>query len=288
MKPSRAQLVVLSLLHESPRQISRTELVKWVFLLAQETQCSSVPGMYEFVPYRYGPFSFSLYRDLHKLQSQGCIAFKQLALTPHGESVLAQNLKLMLGDIHVDLLRVVGRVSRLAGPDLLRHVYEHYPYYARNSELTDRYRSRMTEAPAVYTCGYQGHSLESFLNKMIATGIERIVDVRNNACSRKYGFSGRTLAKTCPRVSLLYEHVPDLGIPGELRRELSTQGDYDRLFDDYEAGLPAKESLVDHVAGTMSQSPSVLICYEAEPEQCHRSRLADKVAQKNGLDIVHL
>lgn len=61
-----------------------------------------------------------------------------------------------------------------------------------------------------------------------------LCDVRRNPWSRKYGFSKSTLSNACEGVGIRYEHLPELGIVSDARRNLETQADYDALFAHYE------------------------------------------------------
>jgi len=286
MKPSRAQLVLLAVLSEAPRSPSRTELVKWVFLLTQETSVGSLPGMYEFVPYRYGPFSFTMYKDLHKLRALGYVAQETLALTHRGRQVVADNLASLPGQAHVELMSAVRRAARLRRGALLRYVYERHPYFASKSELAGRPHDGADTA--VFTCGYQGSSLEAFFNKIIRAGISQILDVRHSTWSRRYGFTEKVFPRVSLRLDIQYDHVPQLGVPPDLRQNLRTEEQYEKLFRDYEMTIASQQQLVEQLASTMANVPSVLICYEADPDCCHRSRLAEKLASINELEIVHL
>jgi len=288
MRLSRAQLVLLSVLKEAPRPPSKLELVKWVFLASQETKLGSLPGVYEFVPYKYGPFSFSLSSDLHKLRGLGLVSGKRLMLTESGQQELAQAMACIPGAIHAALMFVIKKHSRLSVDDLLRQVYHKYPYYASRSEFGTH--SIITcEAPlAVYTCGYQGLSLEGFLNTMLRQGVRFVADVRHSGWSRKYGFSADALARACPRLGLGYEHIPELGMPGDLRKNLKTSMDYEKLFSVYEATMSDQGPVIERLVQRVSQLPCALVCYESRPDHCHRSRLAERIAGATGLDIVHL
>jgi hypothetical protein len=42
--------------------------MKWLFLLRQDEPEAAGPSFYEFVPYRYGPFSFQAYREIASLR----------------------------------------------------------------------------------------------------------------------------------------------------------------------------------------------------------------------------
>ena len=68
------------------------------------------------------------------------------------------------------------------------------PWYSVNSELphfrSDEAEQRTAPAlAAVYTAGYEGNSIDRFLDRLMKRGIYSIIDVRSNPISRKYGFS---------------------------------------------------------------------------------------------------
>ena len=127
------------------------------------------------------------------------------------------------------------------------------------------------------------------LDHLLRPGIERLIDVRKNAMSRKYGFAGKTIARLCDDVDIEYIHVPTLGIPSSMRTDLSSQEAYDRLFDKYEAKiLPGATESIASVAELCSEKASALMCFEASSCQCHRGRLAPRVAAESGLEVKHL
>ena len=47
--------IILRLLTQVAKPLSRTVLVKLVFLLRHETTLKDVPSFYDFVPYKFGP-----------------------------------------------------------------------------------------------------------------------------------------------------------------------------------------------------------------------------------------
>ena len=51
---------------------------------------------------------------------------------------------------------------------------------------------------------------------------------------RSSDFQKNQLAKACEGAGIRYEHIPNLGIISEKRKDLKNQSDYDALFDDYE------------------------------------------------------
>jgi uncharacterized protein (DUF488 family) len=137
------------------------------------------------------------------------------------------------------------------------------------------------------TIGYEGRSLESYLNELLRDGVTMLCDVRRNPLSRKYGFSKGTLSKACEGVGILYEHLPELGIASEQRQELHTQADYDALFAEYEReNLPQQRAALDKIQGWVAAGERVaLTCFEHLPRQCHRHCVAEALEQMSGAKL---
>jgi hypothetical protein len=187
------------------------------------------------------------------------------------------------------------------GDALVVATYRLFPYYATRSEIVDRVlagdvealaaiereRSRADGVPLA-TIGYEGRTLETYLNVLLRAGIGVLCDVRKNPISRKYGFSKKTLANACEGVGIRYEHLPELGIASEKRRALETQFDYDALFDEYERdSLPRETDAVARIAEWVRAGERVaLTCYEAQPQQCHRHCVAEQVERQVGPTLV--
>ena len=106
------------------------------------------------------------------------------------------------------------------------------------------------------------------------------------AAARKYGFSKRTLSSSCEGLGIRYEHLPELGIDGERRRDLHTQTDYDALFLDYKRDdLPKQRNALDRIVDWVKDGERVaLTCYEIEPRQCHRHCVAEALERAAGND----
>jgi hypothetical protein len=194
--------------------------------------------------------------------------------------------------------------AKLRGNALIAEQYRKFPYYATRSEIVDKLaldaeaKARITAAQpkkagaGLATIGYEGKSLESYLNQLLQAGVTLLCDVRRNPLSRKYGFSKKTLSHACEGVGLRYEHLPELGIDSEERRELKTQADYDALFAEYERkSLPRQTEALAKIRAWVKQGERVaLTCFESLPHQCHRHCVAEALAQGAGKDwvAVHL
>ncbi len=290
------QRVLLTLLDALGGQSAPTDFQKLLFLYTRE---QSEPS-YEFVPYRFGCFSFSSYADKRRLIEQGLLVddAQQWSLTDAGREAARKRAVMPL---------LAGRFSRehagLRGDALVAEVYRRHPYYATRSEIVDKVltnpadRARVEQAKpraaaaGLFTIGYEGKCLETYLNQLLRAGVTLLCDVRRNPLSRKYGFSKSTLSHACEGVGIRYEHLPQLGIASEERRELKTQADYDALFADYERkSLPQQAEAVRTIGQWISSGERVaLTCFELHPHQCHRHCVAEAVeAAEPAVCAVHL
>jgi uncharacterized protein (DUF488 family) len=115
--------------------------------------------------------------------------------------------------------------------------------------------------------------------------------VRN---SERFEFKKLTVVEVlaitkCGHLGISYVHVPQLGIHSSLRQELNDQNDYDELFTSYQKStLKSETTAIESVAKLVQNKPSVLVCMEANPDQCHRKHLAKAVAARTGLEVWHV
>ena len=278
------QKVLLSLLKAVDRPVNRLELMKWSFLLRHESKTQGGAAFYDFLPYHYGPFSFSLYQELGKLQDQGYIKESD---DNHWE--IGEVAGLSPGrELENDAISLAMKHSRKSVDNLLDEIYEKYPQYTVNSKRL-QLAKRSVAAPAVYTSGYEGLSVDGFLNRLISSGVQQLVDVRRNPIARRFGFHKSTLKRLCESLDIAYFHLPELGISSDKRRSLETQDDYDRLFDDYrQTTLESEAVAIASVTDIVKSKPSVLVCMEAKPQCCHRSHLAKVVSNRSHLQVTHL
>jgi uncharacterized protein (DUF488 family) len=183
---------------------------------------------------------------------------------------------------------VVERFIGKSDEELIDYVYGRFPWYTANSKIR-RLAHRPVADTAIYTVGYEGCSIDGLLNVLMRQGIQRIVDVRRNPVARRYGFHKSSLTRLCGNLSIDYVHVPEVGIPSALRRDLDGPSSYAKLFDQYDRELlPTVQNAVQMIAGLIVEKPTVLMCMEANPDMCHRTRLANNVSAITRLPICHI
>ena len=265
---------------------------KLLFLYGQEEAVGE--SFYDFVPYKFGAFSFTSYADRRKLIERGLLADDDAwRITDEGRKVVN-------GTVGMKLAAFAKRHRNLHGNALVAHTYRQFPFFATRSEIAERVLKGDDDAlarieavraeatgVALSTIGYEGHSLESYLTLLLKNGVTLLCDVRRNPISRKYGFSKNTLARGCEGVGICYEHLPELGIASEQRQSLDTQADYDALFADYErTWLPKQGAALKKIQGWMDAGDRVtLTCYEHQPNQCHRHCVAEALEGKASKDL---
>lgn len=284
------QRLLLTLLDAFGEPMGHMDFQKLLFLYAHREESKPT---YEFVPYRFGCFSFTSHADKRKLMERGLLEADEefWRLTSEGWTVARERA--------VDPLkasRFARNTVQLRGQALILEQYRHYPYYASRSEMLAKLplrpeeRARIEEArplrgPAgLLTVGYEGKSLEAYLNILLQAGVTVLCDVRRNPLSRKYGFSKGTLSKACEGVGIRYEHMPELGIASDQRRTLNTQADYDALFAVYEtSSLPLQTPALETIRLWICAGDRVaLTCFEHAPEQCHRHCVAEALEKMGG------
>lgn len=172
----------------------------------------------------------------------------------------------------------------------MKLTYLNYQYFAINSvkakEILNevQYDMVLKAKPInantiLYTIGYEGISLEEYLNRLVKNDVKVLVDVRNNALSMKFGFSKKQLKTFCASLNIEYLHIPEVGIQSDQRQELKTQTDYDKLFDIYKnQNLKKTVSHQQKILNLLKDRKRIaLTCFEANICQCHRKHLAEAI-----------
>ncbi len=141
----------------------------------------------------------------------------------------------------------------------------------------------------VFTIGYEGTDLPSFLATLASAGIKQVIDVRELPLSRKRGFSKSALSATLAENGIHYLHLRDLGDP-KPGREAARRGDHSgflRVYRRHLAGNDAQNALAE-ASRQAASTRSCLLCFERDHEGCHRSIVADAMTAATGIKVTHL
>lgn len=150
---------------------------------------------------------------------------------------------------------------------------------------------RIADDAEFYTVGYEGRGLEGFIEELVRSGVEVLVDVREMPVSRKPGFSKSKLSERVTVAGIEYLHLRALGSPRDSRKRLRKTGDFDSFSREY----------VDHLEGQAEDVYSLLdlilagrrvalMCFERDHTRCHRTLLAQELLNGNvdDLRVFHL
>ena len=138
----------------------------------------------------------------------------------------------------------------------------------------------------ISTIGYEGATIEAFVASLKRSAIDVIIDVRDVPLSRKKGFSKNQLAERLSVHGIRYVHLKGLGDPKE-GREAARAGNYSlfqRIFAKHLRSAVATEALA-YAADIVREERACLMCFEADPETCHRTIVADRLFQMTGLPV---
>jgi len=275
--------IILALLDLFDGELEKIRLQKLLFLFTQK----QVKPEYEFIPYKFGCYSFSANADLTTMTAKSFLIETKSSFIKNDK---VNYTKLIKENDRSALNNIKMLYGNMSSDTLMKHTYKNYPYWAINSvkapsiltpeelEIVGKQKEH-ADKTILFTIGYEGSSLEGYLNRLIKNDIKVLVDVRNNPLSMKFGFSKSLLKRYCESVDIIYLHIPEVGILSDQRQELHTQADYDTLFKIYcdvnlQKTIPAQEQIFS----LLNQHHRIaLTCFEANICQCHRKHLAEAI-----------
>ena len=195
---------------------SKLRLVKIFFLMDREGQIGRSFKFYGFVPYRFGPYSFELFKDIEELQEK-----KLLSTSDTSVSYIKGNCALP-PKIMMTLNHYLRDTNKMDERELIDHIYIKYPEYTIFSEI-EKKMEYLRDRTGIFTIGYEGLSIDEFLMKLIQEKIHVLADVRKNPWSMKFGYKKFTLNSFCKNIGIEYINYPSLGISGAHRKNLKSK-----------------------------------------------------------------
>jgi uncharacterized protein (DUF488 family) len=279
--------VLLGFLEVFGGSLGKINLQKLLFLLSKN---QSTPS-FDFVPHKYGCYSFQANWDMTILASQGYVEEKNKTWHLKNQSNFFKELK---KEDSLRLMYIFERYQNYSAKELMIETYQKYPYFAIRSEIAsellnrEEYKQIEEIKPkgndfTIFTIGYEGQSIESYFNKLINNNVKVLCDVRRNAFSQKAGFSKHHLKFFCEVLGIEYMHIPELGIESGKRQALHSQSDYNSLFQDYEENyLIYQEKSIEKILHILESKRRIaLTCFEKSYCQCHRSKVAEALVKSS-------
>lgn len=145
---------------------------------------------------------------------------------------------------------------------------------------------RVAEEVDFYTVGYEGRVIDDFVEELVRSEIEVLVDVREMPASRKPGFSKSRLSERVAEEGIEYLHIRSLGSPRESRKKLRENGDFESFSREYadhlECNTEDVESLLNLI---LSGKRAALMCFEKDHTRCHRALLAQELLDESVEDL---
>jgi uncharacterized protein (DUF488 family) len=139
------------------------------------------------------------------------------------------------------------------------------------------------------TIGYETDTQGGMIDRLKAAEVELVLDVRAVASSRKAGFSKTLLGNSLKDQGIDYLHLRPLGTP-KPGREAARAGRIDEMHEIFNAHLEEPAALLALAQATeLAQTKRVaLLCYEDDPNCCHRAIVAQRIRERLKCEVVNL
>jgi uncharacterized protein (DUF488 family) len=140
-----------------------------------------------------------------------------------------------------------------------------------------------------FTIGYTGKKTAEIIASLREFDVRTLVDIRQNPVSMyRPELSKRNLRDLLAQHGVDYVHLPELGVPRDIRAKAIETGTRDVIWDWYDENVIT--SFVGsnlHFFFNAFEHPIALMCTEIDPQECHRHRLCLALEQKGmrGFDL---
>ena len=144
-------------------------------------------------------------------------------------------------------------------------------------------------APPLFTIGYERSHIGELIATLEANEVVAVIDVREVAWSRRPEYAKAALRGELGPAGIDYHHLRHLGTP-KPGRDVARAGDRETFLGVFERHLESEEARAEiSVAAELATTERVcLFCYEREPERCHRTIVAGRIAGRTGQRVIPL
>jgi len=135
--------------------------------------------------------------------------------------------------------------------------------------------TRSAEKADFFTLGYTGRKLETIIDELKTYGVQTLVDIRRNPVSMyRPELSKNNLDGILATHGIMYVHLPELGVPRDIRAKAIESGTRQVIWDWYDDVLESFLGGNLHFFLNGFDYPIALMCTEIDPHECHRHRLS--------------
>lgn len=143
-----------------------------------------------------------------------------------------------------------------------------------------------TPVPGLWSTGYEGRTIESFVAALVEAGVETVADVRLTPISRKPGFSKTRLRGALADADISYLHLRALGNPKDNRapfwdgRVREGLAGFERVLQEEQA----QEQLAQ-LAVLAEETSVAVLCFEQDESRCHRQAVLAEIHRRTELPV---
>ena len=154
--------------------------------------------------------------------------------------------------------------------------------------LDDLFREAKV-TPGLWSAGYEGRDIDSFVASLLDSRIHVVADVRLTPISRKKGFSKTRLGEALAEAGIEYTHLRGLGNPKD-NREPFWDGRLDVGRARFRGVLRSEEaqSDLDRLAEHARRSRVAVLCFEKDESRCHRQVVLETVRKRAAVPVIPL
>jgi uncharacterized protein (DUF488 family) len=135
--------------------------------------------------------------------------------------------------------------------------------------------TRSSEAANFFTIGYTGRNIAEIVAALQTHGVCTLVDIRCNPVSMyRPEVSKKNLAAFLTEHEIAYAHLPQFGVPRDIRAKAIETGTRDVIWEWYDRVVLPCLGRSLHFFLNWFEHPVALMCTEIDPRECHRHRLS--------------
>ncbi|MFE4956172.1 DUF488 family protein [Streptomyces sp. NPDC056653] len=159
---------------------------------------------------------------------------------------------------------------------------------ALDISLDELFRGALPAA-GLWSAGYEGRDIGSFVAALASAQIDVVADVRLTPISRKPGFSKTRLSEALSTAGIEYVHLRALGNPKDNRAPF-WEGRVEEGRARFRGLLGAEQALAElaDLAERARTSRVAVLCFEKDAGRCHRTVVLEEMQRRAEVTVTTL